>query len=254
VNFISLASSSSGNAYIIYNNKNELILLDAGISHRRIKNKLKTLSLDVNDIKYVLLTHCHSDHISGLSTLIKRVNPLIVTHKINARFMEQYNGDMLLFDYNDNFLLDSFNINALAASHDVPTVSFVIKDNDSGKSLGFVSDTGIISRYTFEAISSVNFLALESNYSVTHLDYAPYPEHVKLRIASNRGHLSNDQALTIMKELPRRLKEFLLIHISRNSNSPQTVTNEVLDHYIKVNNSSNCYLSPYDDCSLEFII
>ncbi len=224
--FFSIASSSSGNAYIIYENINNIILIDAGISYKKIVNALRFYSINVKNVKYVLITHNHSDHIKGLKTLYKNINPIIVSHKTFIQTLN-YEYDCMEFDFFNKFVLDNISICPIRLFHDTLTSGFVFEY--SNKKIGFLSDTGSFDKNIIEKMSDIDMLCIEANYSENLIEQTHYPYYLKYRIKSDTGHLSNYQAKDFIRKIySNKLKKVVFIHLSKNSNSANIVHSEII--------------------------
>ena len=144
-----LSSGSKGNCTLIENN-NTKILIDLGVTKSYVEKKLEELEVDIKEIKAILITHTHVDHIQGLKVFIKKYNPVIyVTEKL-LPLLKEYLGDFNYILYEDNKAsIGSLNIDVIKTSHDDPaSVGFIVKDNT--KSLVYITDTGYINNKYFD--------------------------------------------------------------------------------------------------------
>ncbi len=249
--FASLASSSDGNSYVLYNEPDKLILIDAGISFRRIKSGLESLTLDISNVHYILVTHLHHDHIYGLDVISRKIDSNILVHSANAYYFKRKDIDCITYKNAQSFKLLNISIMPFEASHDVHTSSFIFEY--SGRKLSFVSDTGILHDYAYDLLFDSDMLALESNYSDLHLPLTDYPEPLKARIDSHKGHLSNVQAKDIINTVySDRLKQVLFIHVSKRSNSPQIIKEQTVNILIEQYPEACFEIAPYDSPSQIF--
>lgn len=251
--FASLASSSDGNAYVLYNEPDKLVLIDAGISYTRIRNSLSSLNLSIDHVRHVLITHTHHDHIYGIDTMMRRHEPNIIVHGANAWFFKNKGMDCVTYKHASSFRLFDMRIMPFEASHDVHTSSFIIESY--GKKLSFLSDTGTIHEFAYDLLFDSHMLAIESNYSDTYLPLSDYPAMLQDRIKSHRGHLSNMQAQNIINTVYSiNLKNTLLIHVSKRTNSPQIIREETLEYLEQSHPDTRFIIAPYDSPSEIFEI
>ena len=200
-----LASGSEGNCLLVRHG-DAALLVDAGISLRRIKAGLSDLGLTMDHIQGILLTHSHSDHVCALATLVKHhPTPLYATAG-TAGAVERKLG-------------------ALPQLHTLaPDARFTIRvcriDAPSG-SVGILTDTGYVTQAAAEVLTGAELLVLESNHDPETLRSGPYPPYLKERILGRQGHLSNDDAAAFAVEMARRgTRQILLAHLSRENNTP----------------------------------
>ena len=248
MNIFSISSSSDGNAYALYSNPDNIILIDAGVPLKRIKYAFDQYKLDIKHINYVIISHTHSDHIKGLQALLNNTEAFVVCSDDNAGRIKRFDNDTLIFSNHQPFILGDINIMPVEASHDTPTSSFVFSNNHVN--IGIVTDTGYVSRTMQSYLSNINMLILESNYSLEHLPSAGYPMHLQRRISSNRGHLSNEQALKVIENLYHdNLSHVMFAHVSKRSNSPDIVQMEIVND-LQIRYPDTAFtIAPYDSFS-----
>lgn len=214
-----LSSGSKGNCTLIENN-NTKILIDLGVTKSYVEKKLEELEVDIKEIKAILITHTHVDHIQGLKVFLKKYNPIIyVTEKL-LPLLKEYLGDFNYILYEDNKAsIGSLNIDVIKTSHDDPaSVGFIVKDNT--KSLVYITDTGYINNKYFDILSNHNMYIFESNHDVEMLMKGSYPHHLKKRILGNKGHLSNDDAAYYLSEfIGDNTNTIVLAHLSDDNNT-----------------------------------
>ena len=219
----SLASGSSGNCYVVCT-EDTVLLVDAGISGKQIKERLESIGLNVNDVNAVLITHEHSDHIKGLPALIK-LNRRIYASEKTLEVMDCDLGT----DYSTGFCpgeeleIGDITVNTFSVSHDAcDPVGFSFESD--GKVISIVTDTGCISEEIKSYIAKADILVLESNHDENVLKVGPYPWFLKQRILSDEGHLSNEAAANVLAEViskdPKN-RTVLLAHLSKENNFPE---------------------------------
>ena len=215
-----LASSSAGNAALVCHESTH-ILIDAGISCRRIAQSLAALDLTLDDLDGILITHEHIDHVRGLATLAKKCPaPLYATFGTAAAI--RYPDPCLhAFGAGAEFAIKGLRIRSFRTSHDAKeSVGYRI-ESDAG-SLAVLTDTGFVTDEAHDAVLGADTLLLESNHDVEMLKTGGYPYYLKQRILSEYGHLSNDAAAEFAVECVRAgTRDILLAHLSGENNTPQ---------------------------------
>jgi phosphoribosyl 1,2-cyclic phosphodiesterase len=219
-----LASGSSGNCLLFSDGKTH-ILIDAGISCRRIKTSFAALGLDPTELSAVLVTHEHSDHISGLATLTKQLQfPVWASRgtagELNRRiaFLEDR---LFSFSPGSGFSIGDLHIGTFAISHDAaqPT-GYTITDGH--RTAAVVTDLGMATEPVLAAVSGADLLVLESNHDETMLRQGPYPAFLKSRILGNSGHLSNGTAGEVAcTAVSGGATTVVLAHLSKENNTPK---------------------------------
>ena len=218
-----LASGSEGNCLLLSDGGVHL-LLDAGISTRRIKAGLLQLGLTMADVDGVLITHEHSDHVSGLQTMVKHHRIPIYTSPGTARQLAYRIAgiESLLRPVEPGtvFSVGDCRVTVFRTSHDAAqSVDYRV---DGSASVGFLTDTGYVTPEAETALAGVDTLVLESNHDVEWLRSGPYPYSLKARILGDEGHLSNDAAAEFAARMARcGTRCIVLAHLSRENNTPQ---------------------------------
>lgn len=215
-----LASGSEGNVTYVETD-NHKILLDVGMTVKYIKEKLSELSVAIEDIDYIFITHVHDDHIKALKNLIKKYKPIIcLSPKMFAEldFLKYYENIIL---YNDAVYLDDVTIDIVKTSHDTSdSRSFIVRNN--GKSFVYMTDTGFINQKNFKKIENADIYLFESNHDVEMLMHGPYPKWLKDRVAGPYGHLSNkDSSIYLAKIIGPNTKKIILSHLSQKNNTEE---------------------------------
>ena len=220
----SLNSGSNGNCYYI-GNRNEAVLVDAGISCRETEKRMLRLGLSMRKVKAIFVSHEHSDHINGIPVIAKKYQlPVYITPPTLL-------GGKLLIDEHLVFPFSAFKttiigalqVTAFPKMHDASNPhSFVISCN--GISVGIFTDIGIACENVISHFSQCHAAFLEANYDDELLENGRYPYHLKRRIRGGNGHLSNKQAaeLFVTYRAPH-LSHLLLSHLSKNNNDPDLV-------------------------------
>lgn len=224
VKVCSLASGSNGNIYYIEYG-DDAIVVDMGISFRRLKLRAQSRHIDLKKIRAVLVSHEHSDHVYGLPTLCRQTGAVAyMTHGTFIGMRDKYRPtrDLVKFiNIGEPLTIGPFNIHSFSKPHDVEDpCSFRIEV--AGVNIGVFTDIGKPCKGLEDNLMLCNLVFLESNYDGELLLDGPYPQHLKDRIVSGFGHLSNYQAADIVRQLaPPKLHTIFLSHISHENNTPE---------------------------------
>lgn len=211
-----LSSGSKGNTTYIESNKTR-ILIDAGNTAKYINSSLLDIGVDPKNIDAILITHTHVDHISGLKTLLKSINPKVyMTYKMHLQL--DFIANCNLID-NDSFTIGDINVKTIKTSHDVDdSVGYIIDDGNS--SLVYITDTGYINKKYFDVLCNKSIYIMESNHDVEMLNNSSYPFMTRKRILSDKGHLSNyDSAKYLSSFIGCNTKVVVLVHLSHENNT-----------------------------------
>lgn len=242
IKFCSLFSGSSGNSLYIEANGTK-ILIDAGLSGKRIIHALNSIGEQPSEISAVLVTHEHSDHIRGVGILSRKFNiPVYANEKTwNAMGTQigPINADnMRCFTTGKEFEIGNLCIKPFPIPHDAsePVGFNFFAEN---KKVTTATDIGHITKEVLESLIESDLVLLESNHDIEMLKVGPYPWPLKRRILGDRGHLSNEMAGKVAVHMAKRgTRKFLLGHLSKENNFPelayQTVYNALSEQKIKV--------------------
>ena len=235
--FLNIASGSSGNATYIGTDHTH-ILIDAGISRKRITEGLQDADVTLSDIDAILITHEHIDHISSLGVLLRtREIPVYATRGtidgiLANPMLGSYPKDLFVpIEADRDFRIGDLSFLPLSISHDAnDPVCYRFSGN--GRSGAVVTDLGIWNAYLEQNLQDLNFLMLEANHDKRMLEVGPYPYPLKRRILGEKGHLSNEDAgLFLSQLLHDNMIRIMLGHISRENNTREiallSVENEI---------------------------
>lgn len=248
----SLCSSSKGNSTYI-GDKESGILIDAGIGIRSFNSTLQLAGVSKDAIKAIFITHEHSDHIKGLSAILKNINVPIYA---SVETLEQLIEKRIVTAYSDlNELKDGevtvadMNITAFSTPHDSANSQGYCIQTKEGDNLCFCTDLGGITDEIFAKLSRSKLVFLESNYDTAMLTHGDYPYYLKHRIASSRGHLSNEEcSKTLARLIECGTTKFILGHLSLNNNRPelafQAALCELLQCGAKINSDYSLMVAP----------
>ncbi len=216
-----LASGSSGNALVL-SWEGGRILVDAGISCRRVRQGLLALGLDLPDLAGICITHTHSDHISGLQTLLKHTDcPVYAAPEAGRDLLRRM---VLLEDRlreaEGTFFVKNCAVTAFATSHDAPGSRGYRFDTPDG-GFGLLTDSGFVTAEAEAVLPGVALAVLEANHDVEAVRSGPYPYFLKERILGPAGHLRNEDAAAFAVTLARAgAREIVLAHLSKENNTP----------------------------------
>ena len=219
-----LFSSSSGNCTYI-GTQNGGILVDAGASFKGMCEALTFAGGNIDEITAVFITHEHEDHIKGLKTLLNKTNAtLFASEKTLEKLAEidKIPQKSKVVSIEDDFVeINGIIARRFATSHDCGGSSgynFILPDN---KKVAVCTDSGIVTDEMRSAVSGSDLVLLESNHDIQMLKQGPYPPHLKMRILSDLGHLSNNAcASELLGLLNSGTTRFILGHLSQHNNTP----------------------------------
>jgi len=227
----SINSGSNGNCYYV-GNEQEAVLIDAGISSRETHKRMRRMGLDIRKVKGIFITHEHHDHIRGLEGLASKL--LIPIYITEATFK---NSHCLppphLINYISAYqpiVLGNMTITAFPKLHDAKDAhSFIVESQQL--TVGVMTDIGAPCEHVQQNFSKCHAVFLEANYDDTMLMNGRYSEHLKKRVRSDVGHLSNDQALALFQQFKsEHLKCVYLSHLSADNNKPEVALNTFVPH------------------------
>ena len=227
MNLCSIASGSSGNCIYVGSEATHL-LIDAGISGKRVEAGLNELELTGRDIDAILITHEHADHIAGLGVLARKFGIPIYATAGTIRAMKNCSGtkgvdESLYHEVGEDrkFTVKDLVVNPMRISHDAAQpVGYRVAYGS--KKVAVCTDLGVYNDYTVECLKGMDALLLEANHDVNMLQVGPYPYYLKQRILGDRGHLSNENSGKLLcRILHDNLKTVLLGHLSKENNLPE---------------------------------
>jgi len=220
-----IASGSKGNCILITAG-GHTILIDIGVSLLKVKNEMSKENLDISTIDGIFISHCHSDHISGLTSLVKKYKTKVyVTKEVYMDISELLMFNDVVF-VDDKWEFDDLVINIIKTSHDVASTGYVITYQD--KSIVYITDTGYINKKYYPFITNRDSYIIESNYNEQLLLNGPYPFKIKQRILSDVGHMSNEYTGRLLSKIVGpKTKKIILAHISENNNNYDLAYEEV---------------------------
>lgn len=234
INFMSFGSGSSGNCCFIGNDKVGM-LIDAGVRSDIVEEGLMRNGLDIDNVKGILLTHDHADHVKYVYALLRNhrhirlfctnrvLNGLLRRHSISKRIKEYH---IPIFK-EIPFKIQDFEITAFEVPHDgSDNMGFNIEF--AGRRFVMATDLGAVTERARFYMSQANYLMIEANYDLQMLRLGRYPEYLKARIQTAHGHLDNRDTATFVSEIMNPALEYVfLCHLSADNNTPEKALTEV---------------------------
>ena len=218
-----LASGSKGNSTYISAGSGDIIV-DAGISYKSFVTALEYAGGDISKLQAIAITHTHTDHIKGLKTFLKKVKIPVIASELTLKYLCKNNWlppDAKLIAADNGVTIGDMKIDFFATSHDAEGSGGYVVNFSDGRRAAVCTDLGVMTDDIRQRLYGCNTVVIESNHDVDMLQHGPYPAHLKLRILSEEGHLSNNACAT---ELPQLLKSgttrIILGHLSEENNTP----------------------------------
>ena len=234
--FCNFYSGSSGNCSFVETDNTKL-LIDCGVSSKKIEEALNSIDVDLSDINGILISHEHSDHIQALGTICKTHNiPIYATPATFTNIKKNIPDNLKInFKNDEKFEIGDIKIFPFKIPHDAADpcgFSFF----NSNKKLTIATDIGHIDNKIMHNLDESDFLLLESNYEPNMLRCSRYPYSLKMRILGPNGHLSNDDAGIAISELSKSgVHNIMLGHLSKHNNFPELAYQTVMDNIISNN-------------------
>lgn len=243
VRFIPLASSSKGNS-IFVGTKNTKILIDAGITCKKLDGLLSKIGEDISELDAIFVTHEHTDHIAGVGVISRKYDvPIYATKKTwdymlkSSKVGEIKRHNVQVVYPDEETFINEIRVKPFNISHDaVQPVGYKVVIGD--EKIAIATDLGCVTEEVLFHLKGCNKLLLESNHDVTMLKEGRYTYPLKRRVLSDFGHLSNENCgkfLVLLND--ENLKEVHLGHLSDENNTPEIAFNTVVD-ILELNNIS----------------
>ena len=232
--YISFGSGSSGNCCYL-GTRNAGILIDAGILTETVVDTLKENGIKMENIVGICLTHDHGDHVKYAYNIVRKHKHMKVycTNRVVNGMLRKHNISKRIKDYHSPifkeipFKLGDFEITAFDVPHDGDdNMGFFVRHGD--KNFVVATDLGAISERARHYISQAHYLMIEANYDKEMLIKGTYPDYLKRRIQTDRGHMDNVETAALLSEIyTPQLKYIFLCHLSNDNNTPEIALNTI---------------------------
>lgn len=236
-----IASGSSGNCVCIIS-KNSCILVDAGVTAKRIEAGLAEQGIDLSQLDAILVTHEHIDHVRGIEVITKKrpvpvygTKETLSEYQKSVRKAEGLEGLLHFVKPGESFLIRDIAVDTFSVSHDAGNpIGYTFRAD--GHKIGMATDLGCYNETVLDKLALSEILYLEANYDMNMLMAGSYPYRLKLRIAGEKGHLSNEMSSElVVKLLHERLQHVIIAHMSKENNyaelAYETVRQAVYDNW-----------------------
>lgn len=240
IRFISFGSGSSGNCSYIGDNDGGF-LIDAGVDPATVEKTLRDNGIQMTNVRGILLTHDHGDHVRFVYSFLRNnrhllayctpkiMNGILSRHSISRRIRDYHRAIYKEFEFKiSNFIITPFDV-----SHDgTDNCGFFITHGSTA--MAVATDIGCITERVDFYMRRVNFMVIESNYDLDMLRNGPYPDYLKARIESDRGHLDNCVSADFVSGIwTPMLSHIFLCHLSHDNNRPEKAFNAYRDAFAK---------------------
>jgi phosphoribosyl 1,2-cyclic phosphodiesterase len=229
--FAVLASGSSGNATLV-RGPHGVILVECGLSYKELGKRFAAVGFDASELRGVLVSHEHGDHVSGASLVARRLGiPVYLSKGTHAGSVKRWKGQEELIHINaeDEFELAGITVKPFPVLHDTRE-PLQFRFNYNGKSLASLTDLGCADTTVEYRLQDLDSIILESNHDRDLLVNGSYPWTIKQRVLGSRGHLSNDQSALLLSSIATdKLQHIVLAHLSQDNNKPELARNCALE-------------------------
>jgi phosphoribosyl 1,2-cyclic phosphodiesterase len=228
VQFASLGSGSKGNSTLVRAG-DTLVMIDCGFSLRETIRRMARLQVEPRQLDAILVTHEHSDHSSGVAALSREYHvPVYLTHGTFSTGRCAGSYDQRLFNCEDTLSIGCLSVKAVAVPHDaVEPCQYRL--TWGGYTLGILTDLGSITPHVVDNFRACHSLLLEFNHDLPMLLEGSYPPHLKRRVGGDWGHLNNQQAVQLLRQIDGAgLRHLVVAHISEKNNSRERARSALL--------------------------
>ncbi len=223
-----LASGSDGNCTVVCAG-DTVIMIDAGLSGKKLVAQMDRVGVDPKDLDAILLTHEHQDHVRGAGVISRRFK--VPVHANNATLMNSKLGKVErkeTFSSLKPFTIKEVSVQPLRTSHRAAEPNAYALEY-GGRCFLMATDTGTVTWSIQEWLPRADLVVIESNYDPEMLESGPYPFFLKQWIRSDEGHLSNNDCARALKETSRPHRKVFLGHLSKNNNMPEVAVRTVAE-------------------------
>jgi len=226
--FISFGSGSSGNCYFLYT-ENDGLMIDVGVGIRGLKKHFRDYGLSLSQVHHVLVTHDHADHIKSVGSISHEQHlPVYATATVHAGIDRNYCVQRKIASELRRYIepgvtqqIGDFRVTPFSVPHDASdNVGFLVEAG--GVVFCLMTDAGHVTDEMASFIARAQYLVIEANHDPEMLQQGPYPQHLKVRIQSGTGHLSNpDCGEAIAQHATEQMRHVWLCHLSQENNHPE---------------------------------
>lgn len=220
-----LASGSKGNSVLVSSPRTR-ILIDAGTTCKELTRRLGKTAVEVKQLDALVISHEHNDHVSAAGVLSRKFNLPVYMSRGTVDNLPPDVGELYavkIFSTGRSFDLGDLKIHPFATSHDAREPAGFLIEHE-GTRLGICTDLGVATNLVKARLQGCHGLVLEANHDVRKLMDGPYPPFLKQRIKSHHGHLSNDEACSLLDAIHHdRMRFVVFAHLSETNNHPQLV-------------------------------
>ncbi len=246
-----LSSGSSGNSTLIQTPEGS-ILIDAGLSAKKLMERLNDIGADAGTVNGLLVTHDHIDHISGAGIIARKLKIPVYIHKENHLSSKDMFEKCDIRYIGGRFSVGNIEIVPFPVSHD-GTANYAFNISYAGKKISHITDIGVVTGMVKYNVLESDLIVLESNHDREMLKNGPYPWYLKQRVSGNTGHLSNKSACDFISETGNiRLRNLILAHLSKENNDPALAFDEMYRIKEENNLSFRLWVAKQDE-ALELI-
>ena len=220
--FASLGSGSRGNSTLVDSGKT-ILMIDCGFSRREVERRLSNLDFLAEQLDAILVTHEHSDHISGVVSLADKFDITVyATHgTVRASSLSSVSS-LVRFNAGEQFFIGDILIQSVSVPHDsLEACQYSL--SVEGSTLGILTDLGFVTKHVEEVFKCCDSLILEFNHDHNLLQNGPYPAKLKNRISGGMGHLSNVQAANFVTKIVRDKFNLMVAHVSEKNNTREII-------------------------------
>jgi phosphoribosyl 1,2-cyclic phosphodiesterase len=220
-----LSSGSAGNAYW-FESDGTAILVDAGLGPRETKKRLEMVGREIEQLRAIVVTHEHYDHIRGAEKLARKYGvPIYATRgTLDASSIDRAETNTIVIENDSHFTIGELQVHARRTVHDAADPACFVVEARDGTRVGIASDLGHVTEEVVRHLSGCDGLFFEANHDLDMLRTGSYPWSLKRRIMSRFGHLSNDDAVNaVQRLLGAELKTLCMIHLSQKNNHESIV-------------------------------
>ena len=220
INFYPLFSGSKGNCLLIKSSQAN-ILVDVGVSFKRLKEALISLNLTTEDIDAIFITHEHKDHCSAVPQILKRTNIKVYATAGTIKGLNSPGDNYIEIDNLDAIQIKNLKVTHYPTSHDcIDPCGYIVEGED--KKISISTDLGVMTQEILNKLENSDLVYIESNHDVNMVKVGPYPYSLKMRVLGSTGHLSNaDCSKAICHLAQNGVKNFILAHLSSENNMPE---------------------------------